>query len=182
MNDETLDQELSALLDGELTPERRTELEQRIEAEPLLAARLAELEAVNDSLRGLEPPGMPANLRARLQERIDSHHPAAALPPISNRRVMRWGAPLAAALTAALAAGLVAAWLFLPASNTDVPQIADEREVPASFEEASDDELEIAFELETLRDLELIRDLDLLEALLAIEDAEAQSIENNERG
>ena len=182
MNDETLDQELSALLDGELTRERQAALERRVEAESFLAARLAELNEVNESLRSLAPPSLPADLRARLQARIDNHSPADAMPPVANRRATRWGARRAAPLVAALAAGLVAIWLLLPASNTDAPQIAGEGEVPASLEEVSDDELEIAFELETLRDLELIQDLDLLEALLAIEDADAQSIDRNERG
>jgi hypothetical protein len=50
------------------------------------------------------------------------------------------------------------------------------------LEEASDHELAIAFELEALRDLDVIQDLDLLEALLAMEDAEAQTHNDEERG
>lgn len=185
MNDEILDQELSALLDGELTPERAAELRQRIENEPEHSARFAELSAVNDSLRGLTPPAMPADLRARLQQRIDRDAPA-PVERSSRMRAMGWGAPLAAAL----AAGLVAAWLMFPGSPTEEAQVVVEppstsaAEVVSepALEEASDDELEIAFELETLRDLDMIQDLDLLEALAAIEDAEAQSNNNEERG
>jgi anti-sigma factor RsiW len=227
MTDESIDQELSALIDGELTAERAAELNARVASDPELKARLSTLEAVNESLRSLTPPAMPADLRARLQTRIEGD-PEATTQPISSETSMGWGKPLAAAL----AAGLIAAWLLLPASSPDVAQVAIESpaervsetiteentepvtevaenntvhdagvdrvvvnsdnttksnideidEIEPMLEEASDHELAIAFELEALRDLDVIQDLDLLEALLAMEDAEAQTHNDEERG
>lgn len=227
MTDESIDQELSALIDGELTAERAAELNARVASDPELKARLSTLEAVNESLRSLTPPAMPADLRARLQTRIEGD-PEATTQPISSETSMGWGKPLAAAL----AAGLIAAWLLLPASNPDVTQVAIETpaervsetiteentepvtevaenntvhdagvdrvvvnsdnttktnidaidDIEPMLEEASDHELAIAFELEALRDLDVIQDLDLLEALLAMEDAEAQTHNDEERG
>jgi anti-sigma factor RsiW len=227
MTDESIDQELSALIDGELTAERAAELNARVASDPELKARLSTLEAVNESLRSLTPPAMPADLRARLQTRIEGD-PEATTQPISSETSMGWGKPLAAAL----AAGLIAAWLLLPASSPDVAQVAIETpaervsetiteentepvtevaenntvhdagvdrvvvnsdnttktnidaidDIEPMLEEASDHELAIAFELEALRDLDVIQDLDLLEALLAMEDAEAQTHNDEERG
>ncbi len=227
MTDESIDQELSALIDGELTAERAAELNARVASDPELKARLSTLEAVNESLRSLTPPAMPADLRARLQTRIEGD-PEATTQPISSETSMGWGKPLAAAL----AAGFIAAWLLLPASSPDVAQVAIETpaervsetiteentepvtevaenntvhdagvdrvvvnsdntiktnidaidDIEPMLEEASDHELAIAFELEALRDLDVIQDLDLLEALLAMEDAEAQTHNDEERG
>jgi anti-sigma-K factor RskA len=61
------EEELAALADGSLAPERRTELEARIEASPILADRLAEQERAVSLLRGAgEEVEAPAGLRARL--------------------------------------------------------------------------------------------------------------------
>ena len=231
MTDESIDPELSALIDGELTAERAAELNARVASDPELRARLSTLEAVNESLRSLTSPAMPADLRARLQTRIEGD-PEATTQPISSETSMGWGKPLAAAL----AAGLIAAWLLLPTSSPDVAQVAIETpaervsetiteenmepvtevaenntvhdagvdrvvvnsdnttntetttnidaidDIEPMLEEASDHELAIAFELEVLRDLDVIQDLDLLEALLAMEDAEAQTHNDEERG
>ena len=182
MTDESIDQELSALIDGELTAERAAELNARVASDPELKARLSTLEAVNESLRSLTPPAMPADLRARLQTRIEGD-PEATTQPISSETSMGWGKPLAAAL----AAGFIAAWLLLPASSPDnttktTTNIDAIDDIEPMLEEASDHELAIAFELEALRDLDVIQDLDLLEALLAMEDAEAQTHNDEERG
>lgn len=176
MTDESIDQELSALIDGELEAERASELNARVASDPELKARLSSLEAVNESLRSLAPSAMPADLRARLQTRIEED-PETAKQPIASETSMGWGRPLAAAL----AAGLIAAWLLLPGSNRDVTLVAID-DIEPMLEQASDQELAIAFELEALRDLDVIRDLDLLEALLAMEDAEAQTHNDEERG
>jgi negative regulator of sigma E activity len=241
MTDESIDQELSALIDGELTAERAAALNARVASDPELKARLSTLEAVNESLRSLTSSAMPADLRARLQRRIEGG-PEAATQSIDSETSMEWGKPLAAAL----AAGLIAAWLLFPASNPEGVQVALETpaarvsetiteattetvtdvaendtvhdagvdrvgvnsdttnniatntqtntatniatnidaidDIEPMLEGASDGELAIAFELEALRDLDVIQDLDLLEALLAMEDAEAQTHNDEKRG
>jgi anti-sigma-K factor RskA len=61
------EEELAALADGSLDPERRAELEAQIEASPILADRLAEQERAVALLRGAgDEVEAPAGLRARL--------------------------------------------------------------------------------------------------------------------
>jgi anti-sigma-K factor RskA len=62
------EEELAALADGSLDPERRAELEARIEASPILADRLAEQERAVALLQGAgDEVEAPAGLRARLE-------------------------------------------------------------------------------------------------------------------
>jgi anti-sigma-K factor RskA len=62
------EEELAALADGSLDPERRAELEARIEASPILADRLAEQERAVALLQGAGAEvEAPAGLRARLE-------------------------------------------------------------------------------------------------------------------
>src|SRR5580765_5321268 len=62
------EEELAALADGSLAPERRAELEAQIEASPILADRLAEQERAVSLLRGAgDEVEAPAGLRARLE-------------------------------------------------------------------------------------------------------------------
>jgi Anti-sigma-K factor rskA len=62
------EEELAALADGSLDPERRAELEARIEASPNLADRLAEQERAVALLQGAgDEVEAPAGLRARLE-------------------------------------------------------------------------------------------------------------------
>jgi anti-sigma-K factor RskA len=61
-------EELAALADGSLDPERRAELEAQIETSPILADRLAEQERAVALLRGAgDEVEAPAGLRARLE-------------------------------------------------------------------------------------------------------------------
>jgi anti-sigma-K factor RskA len=61
-------EELAALADGSLDPERRAELEAQIETSPILADRLAEQERAVSLLRGAgDEVEAPAGLRARLE-------------------------------------------------------------------------------------------------------------------
>lgn len=187
MRDRELDQELSALIDGELPPARAREVREEVEADPALSERLAGFESVGELLQSLPRPELPNDLRARLQERIDqvesspSPSPASLEPRRPGPSRWRFGAPL----VAALASGLMAVWLGRPQPETEVERSdftlsdANDRDLAASdsldagpaIENASDEELAIAFELETLRELDVIWELDLLEALLAMENA-----------
>lgn len=116
MRDEDLDRELSALLDGELTPERARQLRDEIDADPALRARLAEFESLDENLRALPQAPLPAELGAQLRARIGQRERNGAAEATAGPSVgiPRWGVPLAAAL----AAGLVAAWLMWPASSS----------------------------------------------------------------
>ncbi len=121
------DEDLSALLDGELSPERAEQLRRRLAEEPELAARCAELGEVSGHLRNLAHPadrsesetqrqgarveGMHAALRQRIaaeQAATGIEPPAgtssrASAPVIPLRAPWRGLAPAVAALAAGLA-------------------------------------------------------------------------------
>jgi anti-sigma factor RsiW len=64
------DEDLSALLDGELGAERRAEVEAHVAGCPGCAARLAELHAVDGALTALPAPAVAPDLGARLEHRL----------------------------------------------------------------------------------------------------------------
>jgi anti-sigma-K factor RskA len=88
--------ELAALADGSLDPERRAEVDARIEASPMLADRLAEQERAVALLQGAgDEVEAPAGLRARLETQ-------------RSRRSVRTPRRLALAGVAAVAAAAIA--------------------------------------------------------------------------
>ena len=120
-----IDEQLSALLDGELEPRDEARLRGAIERDPALARRLRELEGVDAALRALPTPAASPDLRARLQARIDASGGAISEPPprrgrghtAGGRRAPArrpgWQARVGLAAGLALAAALLA-WLALP--------------------------------------------------------------------
>jgi hypothetical protein len=121
------DEDLSALLDGELAPEREEALRRRLVDEPALAARWAQLGEVTGQLRHLAHPAEASQAESAVEQaRIERIHgalrvrlaaveadeeearPADADPRprarvISLRPSLRWLAPAAAAVAASLA-------------------------------------------------------------------------------
>ena len=174
-----LDEDLSALLDGELPAEREATLRARIEADPRLAARLSELAAVDDSLRTLPRREPSAGLGVATRERIAAESAGPGRPlsargraPLrpSGRRV--W--PVATVAAAAAAAVLLLVLVLGRGGELAPPATPFEAELAA----ASDEDLEIALELETLsvlskaEELELIESLELLELLADLDPEE----------
>jgi len=115
MRDETRpaaieDAELSAWIDGELPGERATELRDRVASDARLARRVEVLRRVDDGLRALPAPPLPADLRERLAARIaaDEGAPRPArrrAQPAPRRRGLRravWAAAVAAGAAAAV--------------------------------------------------------------------------------
>jgi Anti-sigma-K factor rskA len=91
--------ELAALADGSVAPERRAELEARIDASPILADRLAEQERAVALLRGAgDEVEAPAGLRARL----DAQRSARTVR--TPRRLALGGVAAAAVAAAAIVA------------------------------------------------------------------------------
>lgn len=94
--------ELAALADGSVAPERRAELEERIDASPILADRLAEQERAVALLRGAgDEVEAPAGLRARL----DAQRSARTVR--TPRRLALGGVAAAAVAAAAIVAVVV---------------------------------------------------------------------------
>jgi hypothetical protein len=95
-------EELAALADGSLDPERRAELEAQIEASPILADRLAEQERAVSLLRGAgDEVEAPAGLRARLEAQ------RSARTVRTPRRLALGGVAAAAVAAAAIVAVVV---------------------------------------------------------------------------
>ena len=170
-DDVNLDEDLSALLDGELSPQRESELRARMVGEPALAARLAELERVDLAVRAMPAeapsPGLRASLRAKLE--------AAATAPADNPRSVthpRRLLPSWAGGTLAAAAAL-ALYLAVSSGNDSILD-AEPARIADVLESATDEEIGIALELETLADLEVIEDLELLELMVELEEEEAE--------
>jgi hypothetical protein len=98
------EEELAALADGSLAPERRAELEAQIDASPILADRLAEQERAVALLRGAEDEvEAPAGLRTRL----DAQRSARTVR--TPRRLALGGVAVAAVTAAAVAVVIVGA-------------------------------------------------------------------------
>lgn len=93
------EEELAALADGSLEPERRAEVEARVDASPVLADRLAEQERAVALLRGAgDEVDAPAGLRARVDAQCSAR---SAQGP---RRLVLAGVAAALLATAAIGA------------------------------------------------------------------------------
>jgi hypothetical protein len=93
--------ELAALADGSLEPERRADLEARVDASPALADRLAEQERAVALLRGAaDEVDAPAGLRARLDAQRSAR-------TVRGPRRLALGAVAAAVVAAAVVGGVV---------------------------------------------------------------------------
>jgi hypothetical protein len=96
------EEELAALADGSIEPERRAALEARIDASPILADRLAEQERAVALLRGA---GDTVEVPAGLRERLDARRSARGVR--TPRRLALGGVAVAAAAVAVVV-GVVA--------------------------------------------------------------------------
>jgi anti-sigma factor RsiW len=111
------DEELSALIDGELDARRRAEVEVHVAGCAGCARRLAALRSIDAALRSLPSPAVPSALRARLDRRLAAERAEPGtrrVPPPSARR---WRGLLGVALPAAAAAAAVALYLALRAPD-----------------------------------------------------------------
>jgi len=201
--DTRLDEALSALRDGELSPSEQADLSRRVGSEPALRERMEAFEAVDRALGGLSSREVPADLGQRLRARVDRDRVA---PRVRLRDPDRrstgprrpsgsWGA-LGAGLAAAAALAL---YLAIPMPGPQAPgpgfdpvtpgdpspaalvervpsriePVAPAEEILADrqeFQNASAEEVAIAFHYETLADLEMIEELEMLELLAALDE------------
>jgi len=158
------DEDLSALLDGELAREREAELRDRMQRDGTLAERFARLAELQEELGRLATAqSSDAERIARLREGLERRLAAERVRPLVRRpSFRRWLAPAAAAL----AAGLLL-YLFLPSVEPrPLPAPgAGEIEIAALSEE----EIAIGLEYPTLADLDVIEELEILELLEAMD-------------
>ena len=184
--EESLDERLSAWLDGELDPASETELRAELEARPELEARLEQLRRVDDALRAVSEPEVRPELAEQLRERIAAEgqrqRPHQRAPQAAPARRRRWIVPVMAAAAAAAFALLALPRLRetppskepLIARAPTAPSAPDvlepqPRQVAPLDPAPEPDELALTMEIETETDLEVIEMLDWLETLGEIE-------------
>lgn len=116
--DTTIEEQLSALLDGELQPDQTRFLLKRIARDPVLAARWERWQVASAALRRIDQRALPAGFAARV---------ATALREDASPRGAhwRWGAGAALAASVAVAALLVPRPVGDPAADQAVADRAD---------------------------------------------------------
>ena len=161
---EAVDEELSAMMDGELAAEQEVALRERLAGDSQLAARLAELERVDAALAALPAAEPSAALRESLRSRIEADG-VRSLP--GRRARVAWaGAAFAAAAS-------LTAYLIVSGSGSQslAPEEPAAGLLAAELSNATDEEIGIALDYETLADLEVLEDLEILEFMIELEDA-----------
>lgn len=122
-------EELSAYLDGELSPDRVEALERRLAEDPGLARLLAELAAVRSGAAALEPAEPDRDLWPGIAERIRTERVPDRVRDRARRTFAFTIPQLAAAAVALLALGSGAMWAARQAAGdgaTNVPALAGE--------------------------------------------------------
>ena len=190
---QAIEEDLSALIDEELAPEREAELRAHLATCDRCARRLEELCNVDLALASLPAPEVAWDLRVQLAERIAEHERRAALSAPAPRREerlrqappprrRRWLGRQVAALAALAAAALLAVFATLRSGEApvpDAPQIAWPAPLEAAgtppavgLEELADEDLVMLLVLDAVEDLEVVANLELLEDLLELEGME----------
>ncbi len=189
------EEELSALIDGELSVEREVEVRAHLDACARCRARVEELCNVDLALASAELPAVPGELRQRLAARIarDAAEVRAAPRRAPPRRAFRRLTAPAAGLAAALALALYATLRSAPTPEAPVlvagpeprPEVVEPlvpvvpepaplelaREPAPDLGEAEldalpEEVLAVVMELDTIQDYDVIANLDLLERFL----------------
>ncbi len=119
------DDDLSALIDGELSAEREAEVRVHLDACARCRARIEELCNVDLALAAAELPAVPAELRQRLAARIarDAAEARPAPRRAAPRRAFRRLAAPAAGLAAAAALALALYATLRPAPTPEAPAL-----------------------------------------------------------
>ncbi|HEY8155229.1 MAG TPA: zf-HC2 domain-containing protein [Myxococcota bacterium] len=152
--------DLSALLDGELAPERAAELRAHVAGCDGCRGRLAGLARVDAALAGAPAPAVPASLRARLEARLEGAGQA-------DTRLRRTRRAWRGRAAGALAAAATGAALYLVVATRE-PALAP-AQPPLDRASVPEEDLGLALEIETVEDLDVIANLELLELVVAAE-------------
>ncbi|MGC9454849.1 MAG: anti-sigma factor family protein [Phycisphaerae bacterium] len=158
-------EELSAYVDGELTPDRAEQIRLKVETSPVWANALAELRALDARLDVWTPPEPPADLAERI---------VLSVPGKRHRRVVAFRRVLAAtaAVAAAVVIAMLATRLDTKTAVDDSPRTADsEQYQPRDTTEAPAETVD-EFAVENLgffRDYDVLEDFETLRAIERLE-------------
>src|SRR5262245_2884243 len=158
-------EKLCAFLDGELGEGEAAALRAELARRPELAARLAELAAVDAGLRALPAGAVAPDLRAKLERRIRAERsPGAARRPPRSRagpgRRRRW---LAAAVLSAAAAAL--ALVVLPRLQHRETALANVEPAPIVEPAPAPADAAVSEDLPVIEVLDVLAELDELEGV-----------------
>ena len=103
---ENIPEQLSAYLDGELSPDEAREVERALEADERLAGEFARLQAVRGMVRQLPRQRAGDDFVSRVLERAERAHLVAEPEQASDRGVLRWARHAATAAMILVAVGI----------------------------------------------------------------------------
>jgi|GEM_PF-6678895 len=177
---EAWEEALSAFLDGELGAREREQVCSALETTPQLAARLAELRAVDHALRQLPARPLPTDLRARLERLLEADRAASAegrprrgpapLRPRTPRRARLWPAAALAAAAATLAVLLLPRLLpppprAVPVARTGPEAAGTGADLRMAKRDGPDELADVGEDLPVIAVLDVLEDLGDLDTM-----------------
>jgi anti-sigma factor RsiW len=120
------------LIDGDLPPDRKESVVQRVLADPALQEEYLDMTAALRVVEEQGPVAAPAGFTARVMRALPRHRPATATRLrefLFGVRMLRWNMATAAAFALVIVAGLAA--LIMLRSDTDMRQAGTAAEGPA---------------------------------------------------
>jgi anti-sigma factor RsiW len=176
---EPYEEELSALIDGELSSQREAQVRDHLSVCAGCSRSLEALRGVDHALAEIAMPEVPAGLRLRVQAEIqDIPQPEEATRKreVTPRRTApsrargRFYRP-AAGVALAAAASVVIYLAVVPEPTSDAgfkTPVAAVVDGASELEAASEEELAVLLLLDTIQDLDVIANLEMLERLMVV--------------
>ena len=151
--------DLSALLDGELSPRRAGEVEGLVQSDPHWQAAWQELQAVDEALDAYGIPPAPQDLPERI---IAAAHRLGRPRPIILR-IARWAGPAAAAAAAVVIAVAIASRTTPP--NTAKPIVDNAADKAGPLKGLDEEARFVVANLPFFKDYGVLENLDTLKAI-----------------
>lgn len=121
------------LIDGDLAPDRKEAVVQRVLADPALQEEYLDMTAALRVVEEQGPVAAPAGFTARVMRALPRHRPATATRLrefLFGGRVLRWNMASAAAVALVIVAGLAAIIMLRTDTDTDTRQAGTTVEAP----------------------------------------------------
>ncbi len=151
--------DLSALLDGELSPRRTGEVEALVQADPHWQTAWQELQAVDEALDAYGVPSAPQDLPERI---ITAAHRLGHTRPVILR-IARWAGPVAAAAAAVVIAVALAS-RTTPPTRTE-PIVTNPTPKAGPLDGLNEQDRFVVANLPFFKDFGVLENLDTLKAI-----------------